>query len=124
MRRYQIVPGDPGFFVIDGDYIEGEHPLAVCENAEAANDIADALNIVYELNSNVLQVGTVWRKCGVQRAIVDVADGFVWYESLRYNGGNQPSTIVRMKAGQFVDWIAGAQLMRVYNPTRRRAAQR
>ena len=118
MNPYKVVPGSPGFFVVDPDWTDGEHPTAVCENAEDANMIADSLNVVAELDSNVLVVGSIWQKAGVSRAIVDIDETFVWYE-------NVPTrAVIRMKVHRFLNWMRGAKLVRVFHPTRRKAVDR
>ncbi len=84
----------------------------MCCAAEDANIIAENMNVVNALNVNLLVVGTVWRKCGVTRAIVKVEDDFVHYENVS-NG-----TITRVKGGKFIDWMWHAEMIRVGHPTR------
>lgn len=113
-RRYNISPGDPGGFFINDVYQDDDdiHPMAVCCDLEAANAIVTALNAVQDLDVNLLQVGTVWRrKDGVARTIVSVDNEWVRYEPFPTRG--RTPHITRMGAGRFLYWMRTATLVRM-----------
>ena len=121
-RRYSISPGDPGGYYIN-DRFQSEddiHPMAVCCDLKAANDIVTALNEVHDLNQNILQPGTVWKRLdGIARVVVSVDEKFVHYSRWptdRLHG----DTVTRMHADKFIRWMSKATLVRIGHPVRRR----